>query len=119
MGYIGYAALFALILCLVMITIEKLNYAAPSRTEMTLRITIPENLDYQGMFDDLLINYTAKWLLKRVKTTDFGSLFELQYEISIKKDTDQKAFIDAIRQRNSNLPVQLTLKEFDEHITMN
>lgn len=118
MGYIEYAALFAFILCLAMYIIESLNYAAPKRTEMALRITIPENLNYMRLFDDLLGNYTTKWLLKRVKTTDFGSLFELQYDINVKKDIDQKAFIDEIRQRNSNLPVQLTLKEFEERQTM-
>lgn len=118
MGYIGYALLFAFILCLAMFIVESLNYAAPKRTEMSLRITIPENLNYMGLFDDLLGNYTTKWLLKRVKTTDFGSLFELQYAINVKKEIDQKAFIDEIRQRNSNLPIQLTLKEFEERQTM-
>lgn len=118
MSYIIYAVLSTFILCLIMIIVEKLNFGVPKNTEMTLKITIPENLNYQGLFDDILSVYTARWLLKRVKTTDFGSLFELQYDISIKKDTDQKAFIDLIRQKNSNLPVQLTLKAFDEHLTM-
>lgn len=118
MGYIGYAAIFAFILCLAMYITEKFNYAAPKRSEMTLRITIPENLNYQGLFDDLLGLYTVKWLLKRVKTTDFGSLFELHYDISLKKEIDQKAFIDDLRQRNSNLPIQLTLKEFEEYTTI-
>ncbi len=118
MGYIGYAVLFTFVMVAVMYIVELFNYAAPKRSEMALRITIPENLNYQGLFDDLLGIYTGKWLLKRVKTTDFGSLFELQYHISLKKDIDQKAFIDALRQRNSNLPVQLTLKEFEEQTLM-
>lgn len=118
MSYIGFAVIFAFIIIIAMYIVETLNYAAPKRSEMTLRITIPENLNYQGLFDDLLGVYAVKWVLKRVKTTDFGSLFELQYDISLKKEIDQKSFIDDLRQRNSNLPIQLTLKEFDEHTFM-
>lgn len=118
MGYIVFAVVFVVIMTLVMFILEMLNFAAPGRCDMSLRITIPENLNFQGLFDDILNEYTVKWLMKRVKTTDFGSLFELQYDISVKKGIDQKTFIDLLRQRNSNLPIQLTLKEYEEQIAM-
>ncbi|MDD4773181.1 MAG: DUF4956 domain-containing protein [Eubacteriales bacterium] len=115
MGYIGYAALFTLIICFIMFILGLLNYAAPRRSDMTLRITIPEDLSYNGVFDGLLYTYTERWVLKRVKTIDFGSLFELQYIISVKSGVDQKEFIDELRKLNSNLPVQLTLKEYEDN----
>lgn len=118
MGYIGYAALFTVIICFIMYILGILNYAAPKHNEMALRITIPEDLNYSGVFDSLLVTYTEKWVLKRVKTIDFGSLFELQYNIKVKGNIDQKAFIDELRKLNSNLPIQLTLKEFEEHSMM-
>ncbi len=113
-GYIAYAAVFTIILCIVLMILELLNYATPNKSNLSLKITIPENLNYKNLYDDILNKYTKRWIQKRIKTTDFGSLFEISYEITIKNDIDEKEFIDEIRQRNGNLPVQLTLKEYDD-----
>ena len=69
----------------------------------TLKIPIPENLDYDGLFDDLFAQYTRAWRLNRVKTANMGTLFSLEYEIILPNDIPPKAFPDAIRCRNGNL----------------
>ena len=93
-----------------------LNFAAPKTQDMTLKITIPENLNYNGLFDQVFEKYTTDSVLRRVKTTDFGTLFDLVYSIRIRTDADQKKFIDDIRALNGNLNVTLVLYKYDDQI---
>lgn len=116
LGYISFAILFLIILGLCIYILTLLNYGKPKTSTMTLKITVPENLNYQGLFDKVLDENTTSWRLKRVKTVDFGALFDLVYSIELKNDTDQKKFIDSIRTLNGNLNVTLILYKYDEHI---
>ncbi len=113
MGFLAYAALFALILCAVMVALEWANYGAVKKNELTLKISVPENINYQGIFDDVLNRYAKSWYLRRVKTIDFGALFEVTYRLNVDGKIDQKALIDEIRTLNGNLPVQITLYEYE------
>ena len=70
-----------------------------------LRITIPESLDYHDVFDDIFRAYLDKSRLVRVKTTNMGSLYELQYEILEKDEDREKDMIDELRVRNGNLNI--------------
>ena len=88
----------------------------PGTSSMTLKITVPENLNYQGLFDKILDENTTSWHLKRVKTVDFGTLFDLVYSIELKNDADQKKFIDSIRTLNGNLNVTLILYKYDDQV---
>ncbi|MCX7715318.1 MAG: DUF4956 domain-containing protein [Clostridia bacterium] len=116
MGYIGYAVIFAVILCAVMIILKAVNYGIPKKDSMLLKITVPENLNFQCLFDDVLNKYTDSWHMKRVKTSDFGALFEVVYNIEIRKDASQKDFIDELRCLNGNLNISLTLSEFEDKV---
>ncbi len=116
MGHIEYAALFAVILSAVMLVLHKISYARSKSTEMLLKITIPENLNYQALFDDIFSRYTDSWRIKTVKTSDFGSLFKLVYQIVLKKDCAQKEFLDELRCRNGNLDISLTVSDFEDKI---
>lgn len=116
MGYIGCALFFFLVLGVIMFIIYEINFGAPNVSDMTLKITIPENLNYMGLFDRVLTDNTTQWRLRRVKTTDFGTLFDLVYSIKIKNDIDQKKFIDDIRALNGNLNVTLVLYKYDDQI---
>ena len=81
-----------------------------------LKITIPENLNYIGLFDDILDANTTNWHLNRIKTTNFGSLFELVYTLEMKNDTNPKKFMDDLRKLNGNLTVILSLFRFEDQI---
>lgn len=115
-GYVAYAAMFALILCLVMLILEKSSFAKPSNPGMLLKVTIPENLNYHALFDDIFDRYTDSWQLKRVKTSNFGSLFDIFYQIQFKAEYSPKDFLDELRCRNGNLDISLTVNDFENII---
>lgn len=116
LGYVAFAALFIILFAIFIILLTNRQFGAPKTSSMTLKITVPENLNYQGLFDDLLDSSTTNWRLQRVKTVDFGTLFDLVYAIELKNDIDQKQFIDRIRTRNGNLNVTLILYKYDDQI---
>ncbi len=109
LGNILYAVVVAVALCLAMITLEMTQYGRPRRAEKVLKITVPENLDYEGAFDGVLAKYTDSATLERVKTADLGSLYELRYSVIPKAGISEKAFIDELRCRNGNLNIILAL----------
>lgn len=108
-GLFGYGAIFVVILCAVIILTEKFKLFEKKDIQKKLKITIPEDLNYQGVFDDILKAYTKKYNLTRIKTTDLGSLFELEYGVVMKNDADEQKFINEIRCRNGNLNIILAL----------
>ena len=110
MGYIVYAILFTIILCLIMFVLKFINYAEPDKSCLELRITIPENLNYENIFDDILKKYTSSWKFKKIKTKEFGSLFEITYSV-VMNTGNQKKFIDEVRCRNGNLGVILSVQQ--------
>lgn len=109
MGYIGYAFLFALILGLAFILFTRLGLVRmkPCR-EKILRITIPEDLDYNELFDDLFEKYTTHSDTISVKTSNMGSMFKLTYNITLKDTASEKEFIDSLRCRNGNLEISIS-----------
>ena len=106
-GYITFAALFTVIISLVLFALKALHFGE-NASEQKLKIVVPEDLDYSDMFDDLLRGYTDKYTLEKAKTTNMGSLFELTYRINLKNNVNEKEFIDKIRVRNGNLKVVLS-----------
>ena len=74
----------------------------------TLNITIPEDLDYSGVFDEIFSQYTSSFELTNVKTTNMGSMFRLTYDIVLKDVTKEKEFIDKLRCRNGNLEINVS-----------
>ncbi len=105
MGYLLLAAVLFSIIALALLLMTRLGFGRESQEERILRVTIPENLDYDGLFDDLLGEYTRSWTLERVKTTNMGTLYELQYRILLPGGALLKALLDEIRCRNGNLNV--------------
>lgn len=105
MGYALFAILLTILVCLVLFILSYKNYGQAKSEKKELRITIPENLDYTGLFDDLFLKYTNKVDLISVKTTNLGSMYELQYHVLIKDVSQEKEMIDAIRTRNGNLTI--------------
>ena len=92
-----------------MILAEKFKFFEKKQVQKVLKITIPENLNYQGAFDEILKKYTKKYSLTRIKTTDLGSLFELNYNVIMLHDEDEQEFINEHRCRNGNLNIILAV----------
>lgn len=104
MGCIGFACLLTVIVGIILLCGDKL-FSMFASEEKVLRITIPENLDYTTVFDEIFEKYTQKAQLERVKTTNLGSMFELSYCVQIKGNVNEKEMIDKIRCKNGNLTV--------------
>lgn len=105
MGFVGFAALFTVVVAAVFIVLSKTGFGEIKSCEKHLKVVIPENLNYKGLFDDIFEKYADEVKLDRVKTTNLGSLFEVNYLIKLKDDADEKSMIDEIRTRNGNLTV--------------
>jgi len=113
MGYLGYAVLFTLIMAAILFAFTAMNSDEDDGSVKVLSVTIPENLDYNGILDDLFSKYTDTHKEISVKTMNMGSLFRLKYEVKMKDASMEKQFIDDIRTRNGNLEVSLLKKESD------
>lgn len=113
MGYIAYAFLFALLLCAVNMVYQLLSFGTRKRMARykTVVITIPEDLDYCGVFEPLFSQYTTAYELIGVKTTNMGSMFRLTYEVTMKDISKEKELIDQLRQRNGNLEIRVTRQQ--------
>lgn len=113
MGYLAFAVLYTLVLGLVFLICNQLPLASGKQSLLykTLTVTIPEDLDYSGIFDDLFKTYTREHSLIRVKTTNMGSLFRLTYHITLKANVSEKQFIDELRCRNGNLEISISQQE--------
>ena len=105
MGYVAVAAVFFLIIAAVWLLLSLTRFGDGAADERELKITIPENLDYDGLFDDLFKQYTRSAELEKVKTANMGTLYELSYKIVLKDAHETKAFLDELRTRNGNLNI--------------
>lgn len=116
MGYLGYAIVFTLIMSVVLFFYlktpfgqEKIDY-----NERILKITIPENLNFYNVFEDVFDEFTNEHILISTKTSNMGTMYKLTYEITLKDTKLEKEFIDQIRIRNANLEVASSLKKFEK-----
>ena len=113
MGYLGYGAVFAVVMALVIAAFNRFTQGAPKsqRLYKTLSVTIPEDLDYTDVFQPVFAKYTRSADLVRVKTTNMGSMFRLTYNITLKPDANEKALIDQLRCRNGNLEICISCQD--------
>ena len=113
MGYLGFAVLFTLVMCAVFVLYNCLDFGTKKNaaTFKTFTITIPEDLDYSGVFDDIFAEFTRSHDLIRVKTTNMGSMFKLTYNVELTDVTREKEMIDKLRCRNGNLEIAVSKQE--------
>ncbi len=104
-GYVGIAVIFVLMICAANILYMASGFGEQLQNERELKITIPEDLNYTSVFDDLFKKYTCAYRLKGVKTSNMGSLYRLTYSVKLKKNENEKDLIDALRCRNGNLDI--------------
>ncbi len=115
MGFITLGAVLFLIGGLMTVALEKSGFASSPSKQRTLKITIPEDLNYNGLFDDLFAKYTRFARLDAVKTTNMGTMYELTYRLEMRAWDQEKAFMDEIRCRNGNLNLTLGLVQRDKN----
>lgn len=115
MGFIGLALIGFVLTALTLAAVSLAGLGSITSREQELRVTVPEDLNYTGLFDDLFSAYTKRSELRRVKTVNMGTMYELCYRIALKKPENQKEFLDAIRCRNGNLTVRLGLVEREKN----
>lgn len=113
-GFIAFGGAVTILLCLTLFILSKLGFGVAKSTEKRLRVTIPEDMNYQGAFDDVFEKYTSKCKLQKVRTSNLGTLFELTYHITIKDEKAEKEFMDELRSRNGNLNIMIYTKESNE-----
>mgnify|MGYP004660879993 CR=1 FL=1 len=116
MGYIAYGAIFLLVCGVLLFAFGKFATKAKEVKilEKIIRITIPETLDYTDVFDDIFDEYTDSYELEKVKSTNMGSMFRLSYRVKMKKNSNEKTMLDAVRERNGNLEIQCLRADLSE-----
>ncbi|MBM6614808.1 DUF4956 domain-containing protein [Desemzia sp. RIT804] len=105
MGYIAIAVVFAVIICAVMMGLNYSNFGEMNENARWLRVTLPENIDYTTVFEDIFEKYLSAHQMMNVKTTNMGSLFRLEYMIELKDVSLEKELIDELRCKNGNLEI--------------
>ncbi|KUP20711.1 DUF4956 domain-containing protein [Paenibacillus sp. DMB5] len=108
-GAYAYAVLFTIILCIIMVILNRTGFGVRKSAQKTLKVTIPENLGYEEAFAEVFNKFNVAYELKKIRTTELGSLYELVYNVTLDEHTSQKEFLDAIRTRNGNLDLSLTM----------
>lgn len=107
MGYVGVAVIFTIIVSVINILLNTLHFGAGDNGARLLRITIPENLDYEGRFEDIFNKYLRKYTYDEVRTTNMGSLYRISLSVIMKDNVSSKGFLDELRTLNGNLDISL------------
>lgn len=107
LGFLSFGVCAAIMICLAVLFLSKISYGENAADIRQLKITIPEDLNYKGIFDDLFAQYTQDVTLTLVRTVNMGTLYELTYQVTLKHEIDEKEFIDQLRCRNGNLNITL------------
>ena len=111
LGYLTVGLTAIAVLSAVILFVNLFGTKVLDREYKQLRILIPEDMDYQNVFDYIFVTYTKKATLTRIKTTNMGTLYELTYHVLMKNDVNEKKFMDEIRTRNGNLTIILSKQE--------
>ena len=116
MGHVLFAIVITTIGVVAIIIFAKTHFLEPNAYNRSLKIVIPEDLDYDEVFDDIFKKYTTKAELVRTKTMNMGSLYKLTYDVTMKKGIKEKEFLDEIRVKNCNLKVLLSQPETEKEM---
>lgn len=114
MGYLLLAGILVVVICTIQLIFSFIKIGDKTSVKKELRITIPESLDYTGVFDELFEQYTKSNELVEVKTANMGSLYKLRYIVILKDQSQEKQFIDDLRCRNGNLEISCCRVAFNQ-----
>lgn len=102
--------IFVIICAAVAVVHALLSAEKTTNIKKTLKIAVPESIDYDGVFEPVLQKYTNAHKLVGVRVISGGTLIELTYSIKIKDTKETKAFIDELRTLNANF--KLSIQEY-------
>ena len=115
-GYIGFAAIFTILISIIIALLNVLNFGEETKNTKMLKILIPEDLDYTEVFNDIFVDYIDHADMVSAKTVNMGSIFELTYRVDLKNNINEKEFIDKLRVRNGNLKITLSHPLTDQEL---
>ena len=115
-GYIGFAAIFTVVISLVIAFLSAINFGSDTKYTKMLKVLIPEDLDYTEVFNEIFNDYVSDVEMISAKTVNMGSIFELTYRVNLKKNINEKEFIDKLRVRNGNLKIILSHPLTDQEL---
>lgn len=116
MGHILFGTVITVIAVVAILFFSFTNILTPNKKQRVLKIVVPEDLDYEDVFDDIFKKYTSRAVLVKMKTMNMGSLYKLTYDVTMKNGVKEKAFLDEIRVKNANLKVLLSHPCLEEEI---
>ena len=116
MGHVLFAIVITAITVVAILFFSYTHFLEPNQRQRTLKIVIPEDLDYEDVFTDVFKKYTSHAELMRMKTMNMGSLYKLTYDVTMKRGVKEKEFLDEIRVKNCNLKVLLSHPNLEEEI---
>ncbi len=116
MGQVLFASIITIVVSLVLMIFYSKKFGENKYNNKILEILVPENLEYDTMFNEIFTRYTNKFELVKVKTTNLGSLYELKYEIELKKDLSERDLINELRVLNGNLKISIHKDMMEESL---
>ena len=112
-GFLGISAVLVMFMIIVMIVLTYVRFGDAKNPKKLLKVTLPESLDYEGIFDEILDKYTVQADLVKIKSSNFGTMFELHYAVNFKNGINTKEMIDEIRCLNGNLNIAIQNYVYD------
>ena len=116
MGHVLFAVVITIISVIAIVFFTYTHFLEPNKKQRVLKIMVPEDLDYEEVFDEIFAKYTSRADLVQMKTMNMGSLYKLTYDIAMKNGVKEKEFLDEIRIKNCNLKVLLSHPCMEEEI---
>jgi uncharacterized membrane protein YhiD involved in acid resistance len=116
MGHVLFAVVITIISVIAIVFFTYTHFLEPNKKQRVLKIMVPEDLDYEEVFDEIFAKYTSRVDLVQMKTMNMGSLYKLTYDITMKNGVKEKEFLDEIRIKNCNLKVLLSHPCMEEEI---
>lgn len=116
MGHVLFAVVITIISVIAIVFFTYTHFLEPNKKQRVLKIMVPEDLDYEEVFDEIFAKYTSRVDLVQMKTMNMGSLYKLTYDITMKNGVKEKEFLDEIRVKNCNLKVLLSHPCMEEEI---
>lgn len=116
MGHILFGVVITVIGIIAIVLFSYTNFLEPNQADRVLRVVIPEDMDYSEVFDETLKKYTSRANLITMKTVNMGSLYDLTYNVRLRRGVKEKEFLDEIRTKNCNLKVMLSHPVMEDEI---